>query len=148
MEQIVEAIEEQPGAEPIAFAYQLAGVGLPAPDSDASVILRPDRDDPRCRVPAPEPLVFVATHGHSLGEGLHCLTLVGEGVSSVVFMERSALRELHVVGGRRDVSDAAACRDGAEATGARDAGATDRARARRSASGADIRDGDRAAAEW
>src|SRR5438105_6597740 len=71
MEQIVEAIEEQPGAEPIAFAYQLAGVGLPAPDSDASVILRPDRDDPRCRVPAPEPLVLIAANGRSLGDRLH-----------------------------------------------------------------------------
>ena len=73
MEQIVEAIEEQPGAEPIAFAYQLAGVGQSTPDSDTSVILRPDRDDPRCRVPAPEPLVLVAANGRSLGQGLHNL---------------------------------------------------------------------------
>jgi hypothetical protein len=57
--EVVQPVEEEPGAIARVVAHQLARFRDPAPDDRAAVGLGPDGDDPRRGVPPPQPFVFV-----------------------------------------------------------------------------------------
>ena len=63
MLEVVEPIEEEPGAEAFGVADQVAGGADPSPDDGAAVRLGPDRDDTGGGVPAPEPFILDQREG-------------------------------------------------------------------------------------
>jgi len=64
---IIEPIKNQPRAESRLLADQFSQRGNSAPDSGAAIEIRPDGDDPRCGIPAPNPFVLATRHRQ-----IHC----------------------------------------------------------------------------
>ena len=71
VDQIVEAVEQDPGTKAVVLSHERAGRGHAAPRHRASVRLGPHRDNAGRVVPAPEPFVFAGRCGHwERGSGL------------------------------------------------------------------------------
>ena len=73
--EIIEAVEEKPGAKALLFADEGSRFGDAAPDQCSAVQGRVDGDDAGCRVPAPEPIVLPANAVHMGDSSLGSSTL-------------------------------------------------------------------------
>ena len=103
MLEVVEAIEEEPGAEAFGVADQVAGGADSSPDDGAAVRLGPDRDDAGGGVPAPEPFILDQREGPFMGR-----VLVGrDGIGSRKYL-----------GGARFPEDLVRGRTGGDTSGA------------------------------